>query len=233
MDAIEGAHRGYLLTGDDVYLETFNRRHEQVRSRTDELAALILESSPQRKRMMKMQETLQTWLDTVARPEIEKKKTSRRESANTSAASLGASLLDVARRNLQSIQDEEQILLNRKTLAHEWPIQSSQMLNYLPKLERSVIEMEKEKRGFLLTGENSFADAYKRATADFFTIHGYLTTLVANSSEQTDLLADLRARVERWINDSATPDMNAKRAGKTVVSRRQRTQRTTDGGDSQ
>ena len=124
-------------------------------------------------------------------------------------------MLDVARRNLESIQDEEQILLNRKTLAHEWPIQSSQMLNYLPKLERSVIEMEKEKRGYLLTGENSFADAYKRATADFFTIHGYLTTLVANSSEQTDLLADLRARVERWINDSATPDMNAKRAGKT------------------
>ena len=59
------------------------------------------------------------------------------------------------------------------------------MLNFLPKLERSVIEMEKEKRGFLLTGENTFADAYKRATADFFTINGYLTMLVANSAEQT------------------------------------------------
>ena len=216
MDTLEATHRGYLLTGDGVYLETFNRRYEQIRSRADELAALILESSPQRKRMMKMQETLQSWLDTIARPEMEKRKTSRRDQASTSAASLGASLLDVARRNLQSIQDEEQILLNRKTLAREWPIQSTQMLNYLPKLERSVIEMEKEKRGFLLTGESSFADAYKRATADFFTINGYLTTLVANSSEQTDLLGDLRARVERWINDSAVPDMNAKRAGKTV-----------------
>ena len=51
------------------------------------------------------------------------------------------------------------------------------MLNFLPKLERSVIEMEKEKRGFLLTGENSFAEAYKRAVADFYTVHGYLTAL--------------------------------------------------------
>ena len=91
-------------------------------SRTDELATFILESSPQRKRMMKMQETLQSWLDTVARPEIEKRNTSPREQASANAASLGASLLDVARRNLQSIQDEEQILLNRKTLAQEWPI---------------------------------------------------------------------------------------------------------------
>jgi PAS domain S-box-containing protein len=214
MDSIEGAHRGYLLTGDAAYLETFNRRYEQIRTRTDELAALILESSPQRKRMMKMQEMVQSWLDTVARPEIEKRKTLQRAPASTNAASLGASLLEVARRNLQSIQDEEQILLNRKTLAHEWPIQSTQMLNYLPKLERSVIEMEKEKRGYLLTGEDSFAEAYKRATADFFTIHGYLATLVANSSDQTDLLADLRARVERWINESAVPDMKAKRAGK-------------------
>src|SRR3954467_4621693 len=80
MDTIEGAHRGYLLTGDPIYLETFNRRHDQIRSRTDELAALILESSPQRKRMMKMQETLQSWLDTIAAPEIEKRKTSRQAS---------------------------------------------------------------------------------------------------------------------------------------------------------
>ncbi len=214
MDTIESAHRGYLLGGDDGYLETFNRRYEQIRSRIDQLAALILESSPQRKRMMKMQETLQTWLDTIARPEIENKKM-RREATSTSSTSLGTSLLETARRDLHSIQDEEQILLNRKTLAGEGPIQSTQMLNYLPKLERSLIEMEKEKRGFLLTGENSFADAYKRAAADFFTIHGYLTTLVATSSEQTNQLGDLRARVERWINDSATPDMNAKRAGKT------------------
>jgi two-component system cell cycle sensor histidine kinase/response regulator CckA len=214
LDALEGAHRGFLLTGDEVYLETFDRRRDLIRRQVDDLVGLILSSSPQRKRIMKVQETVQAWLDTIARPEVEKKRASGFSVHTTDAASLGASMLEEARRNLQSIQDEEQILLNRKTLAHEWPIQSTQMLNYLPKLERSVIEMEKEKRGFLLTGENIFADAYKRAVADFYTTHGYLTTLVVNSSEEAALLADLRARVEKWINDSAVPDISAKRAGK-------------------
>ncbi len=214
MDALEGAHRGFLLTGENLYLETFNRRHEQIRQRIDDLAGLILESSPQRKRMMKVQEAMQEWLDKIALPEIQKKEAATRDATKPDSVSLGTSILEVARRNLQSIQDEEQILLNRKTLAHEWPIQSTQMLNYLPKLERSVIEMEKEKRGFLLTGEETFAEGYKRATADFYTIHGYLTTLVVNSSDEVTLLADLRQRVDAWINDSTMPDMNAKRAGK-------------------
>ena len=214
LDALEGAHRGFLLTGDDAYRETFERRRDQIQKQVDDLVGLILESSPQRKRIMKVQETVHAWLDTIGRPEMDKKKAAGSSSRGTNGAALGASILEESRRNLQSIQDEEQILLNRKTLAHEWPIQSSQMLNFLPKLERSVIEMEKEKRGFLLTGENSFAEAYKRAVADFYTVHGYLTALVVNSSEQAGLLADLRDRVESWIEHSAKPDMNAKRAGK-------------------
>ena len=185
----KAAHRGFLLTGDDAYRETFERRRDQIQKQVDDLVGLILESSPQRKRIMKVQETVHAWLDTIGRPEMDKKKAAGSSSRGTNGAALGASILEESRRNLQSIQDEEQILLNRKTLAHEWPIQSSQMLNFLPKLERSVIEMEKEKRGFLLTGENSFAEAYKRAVADFYTVHGYLTALVVNSSEQAGLLA--------------------------------------------
>jgi len=215
LDALEGAHRGFLLTGDGAYRETFERHRDQIRKQVDNLVALIMESSPQRKRIMRVQDRVRTWLDTIGRPEMEKKVESGTSSQNTSASSLGTSMLDEARRNLQSIQDEEQILLNRKTLAHEWPVQSSQMLDYLPKLERSVIGMEKEKRGYLLTGDNSFSEAYKRAVADFYTIHGYLTTLVVNSTDQAALLANLRQRVENWIENSAQPDMNAKRAGKT------------------
>jgi CHASE3 domain sensor protein len=92
--------------------------------------------------------------------------------------------------------------------------QSAQILDFLPKLERSVVEIEKEKRGYLLTSENSFAEADKRAVADFYTYNGYLSILVANSPTQAQLLAEIRASVERWIDKSAVPQINAKRAGK-------------------
>src|SRR6202022_3720966 len=88
---------------------------------------------------------------------------------------LGNSLLDQTREVLQSLQDEEQIVLNQRMHDQEWATQSAQILNFLPKLDRSVVEMEKEKHGYLLTGETTFVEAYKRSVADFYTYNGYLS----------------------------------------------------------
>ena len=57
---------------------------------------------------------------------------------------------------------------------------------------RFAIEMEKEKRGYLLTNEVSFAEAYKRAVTDFYTYNGYLTILVANDPSQVGDGASVR-----------------------------------------
>src|SRR5947208_10935746 len=99
----------------------------------------------------------------------------------------------------------------------DWATQSAQILNFLPKLDRAVVEMEKEKRGYLLTGENSFVEAYKRAVTDFYTYNGYLSILVANVPGQAQLLAEVRSKLERWINDSAVPEMDAKSGGQDVT----------------
>src|SRR5438270_6622888 len=154
---------------------------------------------------MKVQEVVQKWLETVATPEINarRSKGSAPTAAETNAAgsfALGNSLLDQAREILQSLQDEEQIALNQRMVEQEWATQSTQILDFLPKLERSVVEMEKEKRGYLLTNEATFAEAYKRAITDFYTYNGYLSILVANSPSQAQSLAEIHSNVERWIN---------------------------------
>ena len=217
--SLESGHRGFLLNGSEDYIAPFEKKRDLIKHRIEDLTALIIDSPRQRKRVMKVQEVVQKWLETVATPEINarRSKGSAPTAAETSAAgsfALGNSLLDQAREVLQSLQDEEQIVLNQRMHDQEWATQSAQILDFLPKLERSVVEMEKEKRGYLLTGENSFAEADKRAVADFYTYNGYLSILVANSPTQAQLLAEIRASVERWINKSAVPQINAKRAGK-------------------
>ncbi|HXM33044.1 MAG TPA: CHASE3 domain-containing protein [Chthoniobacterales bacterium] len=224
--ALETGHRGFLLTGQSQYLEPFDRRRDLIKRRVEDLTQLILDSPRQRKRVMKIQEIVQKWLETVALPQMNSRTTSGvanlAESATNPAPSLGNSLLNQAREILQSLQNEEQIVLNQRMRDQEWATQSTQILDFLTKMERSVIEMQKEKRGYLLTGENTFADSYRRATADFYTYHGYLSILVANSPEQSDSLANIRKGVERWVTAAATPEMEAKRTGKdfsTLVSR--------------
>ena len=217
--SLESGHRGYLLSGNEEYIAPFEKKRDLIKSRIEDLTALILDSPKQRKRVMKVQEVVQQWLDTVATPELNarRSKGTAPSSAETSAAgsfALGNSLLDQAREVLQSLQDEEQIVLNQRMHDQEWATQSAQILDFLPKLERSVVEMEKEKRGYLLTGDNNFVEAYKRATADFYTYNGYLSILVASSPPQAQLLAEIRSSVERWINKAANPQIETKRTGK-------------------
>jgi PAS domain S-box-containing protein len=219
--ALEASHRGFLLTGANSYLEPFQGSRELIKHEVENLTVLILDSPPQRKRVMKIQEIVQNWLDTIALPQMNARKTKGvavlAEPAGNSAVSLGTSLLDQAREILQSLQNEEQIVLNQRMKDQEWATQSTQVLDFVAKLERSLIEMEKEKRGYLLTGDNAFAEAYKRATADFYTYHGYLSILIANAPERSDSLANIRKGVERWIAAAAAPEMEARRTGKDVA----------------
>ena len=222
--ALETGHRGFLLTGKPLYIDAFQSRRELIKRRTDDLNSLILDNLKERKRLMKVQGVVQTWLDTVALPEIQSRQakngtpaTAEEAFARTESVALGNSLLDQAREILQSLQDEEQIVLNQRMQGQEWATQSTQILDFIPKLERSVLEMQKEKRGYLLTGEANFVEAYKRAVTDFYTYNGYLSILVANAPGQAELLAEVRSNVERWINGSAVPEMDAKSAGQDVT----------------
>jgi two-component system cell cycle sensor histidine kinase/response regulator CckA len=216
---MESSHRGFLLTGNQLYLEPFDRRHDQIRSRIEDLTSLILDSPAQRKRAMKVQAVVREWLDTVALPQIKarQEKGAKLDANAAGGVNLGNSLLGQAREVLQSLQDEEQIVLNQRMHDQEWATQSTQIIDFLPKLERAVVEMEKEKRGYLLTGADNFAEAYKRAVADFYTYNAYLSILVASSPPQSELLAEIRANVESWIKTSAVPAMEAKRTGKDVT----------------
>jgi PAS domain S-box-containing protein len=218
--ALETGHRGYLLTADGIYLESFERRRELIKRRVEDLTQLILDSPRQRKRVMKIQEIVQKWLDTVARPQMNGRQAKNTppltELAAAGTGALGTTLLNQAREILQSLQSEEQIVLNERMREQEWAAQSTQILDFLTKMERSVIEMQKEKRGYLITGDNDFAEAYKRATADFYTYHGYLSILIANSPEQSQSLGEIKKAVEKWATAAATPEMEAKRTGKDL-----------------
>src|SRR5437660_7388919 len=216
---LESTHRGYLLSGKEDYIKPFETKRDLIKQRTEDLTALILDNPRQRKRIIKVQEVIQKWLDTVGIPEMNARRNKGAvptlpETNTAGPFALGNSLLDQAREVLQSLQDEEQIVLNERMHDQEWAAQSAQLLDFLPKLERSVVEMEKENRGYLLTGENNFVESYKRAVADFYTYDGYLSILVANSPSQAQLLAEIRSNVEKWINKNAVPQIDAKRAGK-------------------
>ncbi len=81
-------------------------------------------------------------------------------------------------------------------------------------MERAASDMQKENRGYLLTGDSAFIDSYKKAASDFYTFQGYLTVLVANEPDQVKQLDRIRERMETWITQCAVPAIEAKHNGR-------------------
>src|SRR5256885_3206618 len=67
---LESTHRGYLLSGKEEYLTPFDMKRDLIRRRMEDLTALILDNPRQRKRIIKVQQVVQQWLDTIATPEM-------------------------------------------------------------------------------------------------------------------------------------------------------------------
>src|SRR5437660_2515364 len=125
---LESSHRGFLLSGSGELLVPYEKKREQIKQRIEDLTALIIDNPRQRKRVIKVQEVVQKWLDTVAAPEINARRAkgsapTAAETASSGAFALGNSLLDQGREVLQSLQDEEQIVLNQRMHDQEWAMQ--------------------------------------------------------------------------------------------------------------
>jgi PAS domain S-box-containing protein len=212
---LENCYRGFLLTHRSQYFAPFQERRSAMNERLEELNGRLLDNPIQRKRVIKAQDIVLRWLDQVAQP-VFLGQSSPSAVSDISAVTLSNGSLDQAHWILQSLQDEEQILLSQRTGEQEMATQSTQILDSLPKLERAVIEMNKEKRGFLLTNDSSFLEAYRRSVETFYRYHAYLTILAADAPHRTQLLSDIRSNLERWMSSSALPEINAKQQGRDI-----------------
>ncbi len=212
ISVLETSYRGFLLSGQKPYLAPFETRRPLLQEHVAELVARIVDNQSQRKRILKVQDLVQKWVNTVATPGIE-----ARQRGGAVTAEAIEDLLDQARALLKSIQSEERVVLNERMREHEWAAQSSQILDYIPKLEHSVIQMENAKRAFLLTAKPHLTETYTAGVADFYTVHGLLSMLIATNPGQMEMLNGIKAQVQQWINESAIPEIDARRNGRDIA----------------
>src|SRR5436190_13336354 len=213
---LENYHRGFLLTHRSQYFAPFQERRTAMKKRLEELNGRLLDNPVQRKRVIKAQDIVLRWADQVAQPAFLGQSAPSTAPDTSSALRLSNASLDQARWILQSLKDEEQIFLSQRAGEQEMATQSTQILDSLPKLERAVIEMNKEKRGFLLTNDNGFLETYHRSVENFYRYHAYLTILAGDAPRRTQLLNDIRSNLERWLSSCALPEINSKQQGRDI-----------------
>ncbi len=214
---LETNNRAFLLTGQPSYLETFDRRSALIRTRLDELARVFIDDAAQRERVLEVKRTIDKWTKTVATPAVEKRRQDPVSFVAEPANGRGRSLLDLSRSTLETIERIAQNTLNSPNREQTSADRGFQVLVYAPKLESVVSEMEKAEWDYLLTGDQSCLDIYKRASADFYAYHGHLTVLLSESPAALAKLSKIRTDLDSWQRDAALPAMTAKQSKRNVT----------------
>ena len=86
--------------------------------------------------------------------------------------------------------------LNRQRESFEWVDHTNDVLRYTSALEKEVLEAKSAERGYLLTGESTYLDAYKRAEAEIPKLLGALRNAVFDNPNQVQRLDELRPSID-------------------------------------
>ncbi|MBZ5637701.1 MAG: diguanylate cyclase [Acidobacteriia bacterium] len=89
---------------------------------------------------------------------------------------------------------------------------TDQVLTETTALVQAVMDAESGKRGYLLTGERSFLDEYRRGMGAFGPAAARLEQLVQDSPEQHRRVRTMEALFEKWRSEIASPEIDARRS---------------------
>lgn len=92
----------------------------------------------------------------------------------------------------------------------EWVATSQQIIRSASRLQRNMVEMQSNLRGFLLTGETLFLDSYRLAMQENAELIKELTSLIPNNSPQKRELTEILMLYGRWQNEFAGPLIEAR-----------------------
>jgi PAS domain S-box-containing protein len=215
ISALENAYRGHLLSDGGIYLEDIEHLKGRFAKDSEDLNRVLGNSPHQRKQFLKIRNNVQEWLEANL---LSQSLLSRSQAAkDLEPDKLVSPDLDEARSVLEEIDREVQFELDQETRGQDSVIRSNRVLTFIGKMDQAASEMQKEMRGYLVSGDPVFANSYKRAAADFTTFQGYLAVVVANEPSDAEQLSQIRERMQRWVAECALPAMAAKREAKDVA----------------
>ncbi len=217
LSALENAYRGHLLTRTGTYLESSAQFQELLLKHSEEHTSVLADNSQQRIRVLKMREIV---LNCLKQRLLSTSRFQNQDEQSATQVLINAQPLDSARVILQAIQREELIELNHMVREQEWAAQSTQVLNFTPKMERAASDIQKEGRGYILTGDRAFIESYKRALSDFYTYQGYLSVLMASEPAAVRQIKLIREHIETWLAEYGNADIEAKRSGQEISNSR-------------
>ena len=202
---IETGLRGFLITGEDDYLQPYNDGINRFSTLINNGQELTSDNPVQVKRWKEVAELKAQLINTVAEPEIK-----LRRDVNLGADAVtkfkqisnrivGKQIFDGVRAILASM--ESTFLRENKT----------QAANLITVITLDLVNMETGQRGFLLTGVESSLQPFNDGKVSFANNIERLNSLITGSAVSAGDVQNLKAKVNSWLLQAAQPEIDARR----------------------
>ncbi len=232
---METGMRGYLLAGEDDFLEPYNNGKNAFFKQIESLQKSVSDNPAQVDRLEKSQTLIKDWIENVVEPVIE-----LRTEVNNGIGSLqdiddyvseqkGKQYFDVFRQNIATFSKIERGLMQqRQQDAHAAEEAEKKNLEVMKTNERLVthtykvidqandilaaaVNMETGMRGYLLAGKENFLAPYSEGEKLFFNLLESLKNTVSDNPVQVALLNEIAANIKDWQKNVTEPTIDLRR----------------------
>ena len=209
----ETGQRGFLITGDETFLEPYYSGHINLEKHLDELLLLIEEEGEDSDAVKRIMVLEHKWETDAAIPEIE---LARRVHQSTTDLNYLENLLSQG--TGKDILDELRVLLNLALEREEREGDLEQQV-LLHQISKDLIDRETGQRGFLITGDETFLEPYHSGNSNLEKHLDELLLLAEEEEveeteeeeEEAEAVQQIIFLAKKWETDAAIPEIDARR----------------------
>jgi methyl-accepting chemotaxis protein len=222
----EAGERGFLLTGQDAYLEPYNYALERIKVRMEELRTMTADNPVQQKSLKELDPLIAKRLAQLAKaialrtPDGEGKYGEGFKAALKIVEGDGKETMEAVKKVVARIEDEERNLLRQRSDAAE---ASAQVTLYTILLGTPLAVLLVSAGGFFITRSiaKSFTDAVGRLTSTSAEILASTTQQATGAQEQAATVAQTVTTLEEITQTAEQASQKAKGVGEAVERTRQ------------
>ncbi len=232
---METGMRGFLLAGDDAFLDPYTNGSLQFTSMVSELKNTVSDNPAQVELLTEIQSNILAWQTEVVEPVIKlRRKIGHAETMDDMAELVGEArgkvFFDKFRDQIGVFIERERVLMDQRQelangiLASKDASQFDQLTKAVESVEHthtvievateilaSAVDMETGVRGYLLAGKDEFLDPYNSGKEKFSTLLNGLKETVNDNPAQVTLLDEINITINEWNTVVVEPVIDLRR----------------------
>ena len=202
---METGLRGFIITGQDEFLEPYIAGQAAFDQLLEEEKVLVSDNPPQVARLDEILLLHEEWISQAAEPEIAKRREVNQASVTsetlqeTLRGGVGKGILD----ELRGVLDEMEASFRA---ADNLP---AAILSV--QIGKDMVDQETGQRGFIITGEESFLEPYNAGQEALDDHIAELRALLRDDPANSNRLDRVESLANDWVEQAAVPEIQARR----------------------